>query len=99
MSTGTLIAEASLCGDLTGISELSGSLTSEIMSLEGSLSTTLRQESPEYAGPYNVIPSAADDITLPTADRHVSHDINVVKIPRYETSNLGGGYTFIIAED
>lgn len=99
MGTGTLIAEASLCGDLTGLSELNGSLTSEIMSLEGSLSTTLRQESPEYAGPYSVTPSASNDINLPTADRHVSHDISVVKIPRYETSNHGGGYTFIIAED
>lgn len=87
MATGTLIAEGILSGTLNGESEL-----------KGVLSTTIISESPEYTGSYNIIPSASENITLPTADRHVSHDISVGKIPRYEVGNLGGGYTFIIAE-
>ena len=87
MDTGAM-DRASLYGTLTGKS-----------SLEGSLSIGTKSESPEYEGPYTVTPSASDDINLLTADRHVSRNISVIKIPRYETSNHGGGYTFIIAED
>lgn len=77
-----------------------GKCPSRFSSLEGHLSIVPESsQAPEYTGPYTVIPSASNNINLPTADKHCSQDINVVKIPRYETSNLGGGYTFIIAED
>lgn len=99
MSTGTLIGEASLCGNLTGISELNGSLSSEIMSLEGSLSTTLVVDAPEYGGPYEITPKAYDDQHFSTTGKLMTADLKVLKVPTYTTTNPSGGYNFIIAEE
>lgn len=51
---------------------------------------------PAYRGEYDVIPLPRDDIVLPTANRSMSDDVTVRRIPYYETSNPSGGYTAII---
>lgn len=53
---------------------------------------------PEYAGAYEVIPSAKSDITLNTKDKVCVDNITVNKITKFETANPGGGYTLYIAE-
>ena len=50
---------------------------------------------PEYAGPYQVTPSASVQ-TLATRDHVMTDDFSVLEIPYFETSNLSGGYTAII---
>lgn len=50
-----------------------------------------------YDGPYEAVP-ALDAQTLPTANRLLTQDVTVEEIPRYRTSNLGGGYTVVIAQ-
>lgn len=49
-----------------------------------------------YNGDTVVIPTAHDDITLQTAQKLVSDDITVKKIPCYEVSNPEGGTTVYI---
>lgn len=51
---------------------------------------------PAYSGEYDVTPLPRDDIVLPTANRSMSDDVTVRRIPYYETSNPSGGYTAII---
>lgn len=49
-----------------------------------------------YSGEYDVTPLPRDDVVLPTANRRMSDDVTVRRIPYYETSNPSGGYTAII---
>lgn len=51
---------------------------------------------PAYRGEYDVTPLPRDDVVLPTANRSMSDDVTVLRIPYYETSNPSGGYTAII---
>ena len=51
---------------------------------------------PAYRGEYDVTPLPRDDVVLPTANRSMSDDVTVRRIPYYETSNPSGGYTAII---
>lgn len=52
-----------------------------------------------YDGSYDVTPQIYRDTVLPTADRHMSGDVTVQKIPQYEVSNDAGGTTLIIGEE
>lgn len=49
-----------------------------------------------YDGPYTVTPSTQQQ-TLATTYKTMMQDVTVEEIPYYETSNLSGGYTVIIA--
>lgn len=49
----------------------------------------------QYDGPYTVTPRVEAQ-TLPTTYKTMAHDVTVLEIPYYETSNLSGGYTAII---
>ena len=51
-----------------------------------------------YAGPYEVDPSAHEDITLATRNLAMRDDITVNKIYYAEVSNLSNGVTAYIAE-
>lgn len=51
-----------------------------------------------YTGDYEVIPSAHDEIVLPTAGYVMADDVTVHKIQTYETHNEYGS-TFYIAEE
>lgn len=55
-------------------------------------------ELPDYEGGYLVIPKLAAQ-TLPTTDRVMRDDLTVDGIPSYRTTNIGGGYTVVIAQD
>lgn len=51
-----------------------------------------------YEGVYDVTPQAKSAIILPTKDRLLSRDVNVKKIPYYETSNQTGVTVYIASE-
>lgn len=53
----------------------------------------------DYEGPYEVIPKAYDDQTLPTYGKTLDNDILVHKVPYYKTSNAAKGLTAYIAEE
>lgn len=53
----------------------------------------------EYEGPYIVTPLAFDNQILQTKDKTCTDDVTVLKVPKYETSNLSGGKTVYIAGD
>ena len=54
--------------------------------------------SEEYTGPYLVTPQAYENQILQTKDKTCTDDVTVLKVPKYETSNLAGGKTVYIAE-
>lgn len=56
-------------------------------------------ETGTYDGPYVVTPKAFDNQTLNTKNKVLSDDVQVLKVPKYETTNLSGGYTVYIAEE
>lgn len=49
-----------------------------------------------YTGTYEVVPDVHQAQVLDTANKLLSNNIKVHKIPQYETSNPSGGYTLII---
>lgn len=55
-------------------------------------------DSKPYEGEYEVTPQAKSAVILPTKDRLLSKDVNVKKIPYYETSNQTGVTVYIASE-
>lgn len=53
---------------------------------------------PDWGGPYSVTPRLAEQ-TLATTDHVMRDDLTVEGIPSYRTTNIGGGYTVVIAQD
>lgn len=51
-----------------------------------------------YTGSYEVIPKVETQ-TLPTAQRFLTEDVKVTKIPYYVTGNTSGGDTVYIAKE
>lgn len=50
-----------------------------------------------YEGSYEVTPSVEAQ-TLPTAEKYMKKDVNVLAIPYFDVSNTAGGSTVYIAE-
>lgn len=94
---GTVEPLATLEGSLTAIGTLSGEVVGSPVSLSGELSTN--PTIPKYIGEYEVTPKAYEDQILPTQDKLMTDNVTVFKVPRYDTSNLGGGLTVFIAEE
>ena len=55
-------------------------------------------DSKPYEGVYDVTPQAKSAVILPTKDRLLSRDVNVKKIPYYETSNQTGVTVYSASE-
>lgn len=51
---------------------------------------------PPYQGEYTVAPDFNQDITLPTAQKSLTENITVERVPVYEVENPAGGITFIL---
>lgn len=56
-------------------------------------------ELPVYDGEYAVTPKADDSTTLETAQKYMTQNVNVRKIPYYEVDNAAGGSTIYIGTD
>lgn len=65
--------------------------------LHGTLSCGSSPEIERYNGDYEVIPNAFNAQTLPTANKLLTQDVVVKKVPYYETSNIQKGITVYIA--
>lgn len=52
----------------------------------------------KYEGEYIVTPLAFTDQELETKDKVLTDNVVVLKVPKYETSNVSGGKTVYIAE-
>lgn len=52
-----------------------------------------------YTGEYEVTPKADDVQTLRTAQKYLSQDVHVHKIPYYEIDNAAGGITVYIGTE
>lgn len=78
--------------------ELHGVLAPAKATLHGVL--TIRTNRAEmYDGTYNVRSQTDEAYQLPTADRYLTDNITVEKIPYYETSNLADGLTVYIGKE
>ncbi len=55
-------------------------------------------DAPEYEGPYEVTPRLVEQ-TLATTNRLMRQDVGIEAIPSFRTTNEGGGYTVVIAQD
>lgn len=60
--------------------------------------TNIKINGDEYEGGYTVTPHAHDAQVLATKDKVCTENVTVLKVPKYETSNLAGGVTVYIAE-
>lgn len=52
-----------------------------------------------YDGNYEVIPKAEEGQTLQTAQKYMTQNVSVHKIPYYEIDNAAGGTTVYIGTD
>jgi hypothetical protein len=52
-----------------------------------------------YEGAYEVVPKADEAQTLQTAQKYMTRNVNVHKIPYYEIDNPAGGTTIYIGTD
>lgn len=56
-------------------------------------------DSKPYEGAYTVTPKIYEPVVLQTANRLLSQNVNVLKIPQYEVSNASGGLTLIMGDE
>lgn len=87
----------SLSGRVSSGCTLSGTLSCE-GGLSGKVSIPSNYERYErYDGNYEAVPNAFNTQTLPTANKLLTQDVIVKKVPYYETSNIQQGITVYIA--
>ena len=58
----------------------------------------VREDAPHYTGAYDVTPKVHAQ-TLPTAEKYLSKDVTIKKIPYFEVSNNSGGETVYIGNE
>ena len=94
---GTMSLQGMLTGRLSNRSaRLTGRLGSRSARITGVMTIPQVIEAETYDGAYEVTPKAFDETVLETEHKLMQHDVTVLEIPYYETSNLSGGYTAII---
>lgn len=86
-----------LVGVLTPKATIKGSLSVK-PSIVGSLSIPKVVMPSPYGGPYEATPKVGEQVILPTSGHYLSQNVTVDEVPFWETSNVGGGITFIIGE-
>lgn len=79
--------------------KLHGTLTATSATLHGTLSARSVIGAEIYDGEYTVHSEAHEVQTLPTANKQLTKNIIVEKIPYYETSNLSDGITIYIGSE
>lgn len=79
--------------------KLRGTLTATSATLHGTLSARSVIGAEIYDGEYTVHSEAHEVQTLPTANKQLTKNITVEKIPYYETSNLSDGITIYIGSE
>ena len=73
-----------LTGTLSGVTQLSGTLSLPYGAAD------------VYDGEYEITPALYNDQTLETANKRMSRNVEVYKIPIAQTTNLAGGYTVVV---
>lgn len=84
-------------GKLSPRSGIVGGLTGR-GSISGSVSPAGRDNREKYTGEYVVTPLTAEEQVLETAEKIMTDDVRVLKVPYFETSNLYDGITVYIGE-
>jgi len=79
--------------------KLIGVLTPAKAVLQGTLSAKRNTGGAKYTGSYTARSQADEAYQLPTANRYLTDNITVEKIPYYETSNLADGLTVYIGKE
>ena len=78
---------------------LHGTLTAARGELHGTLSARSVIDAELYEGAYTVHSASNEVQILPTANKQLTKNITVEKIPYYETSNLSDGITIYIGDE
>ena len=84
-------------GKLSPRSGIVGGLTGR-GSISGSVSPAGRDNREKYTGEYVVTPHTKNEQVLDTAEKVMTDDVHVLKVPYFETSNQSNGYTVYIGE-
>lgn len=79
--------------------KLHGTLTATSATLHGTLSARTVIGADIYDGAYTVHSEAHEVQILPTANKQLTKNITVEKIPYFETSNLSDGITAYIGSE
>jgi len=77
---------------------ISGSISGE-STLQGTLSVATGQDYDIYVGDYEITPMVDKDQTLNTANKLLTKDLVIAKVPYIETSNDSNGKTAYIGKD
>ena len=85
-----LTPHGKLVGKLSGGGTLSGSISTTVPAIGGSITVPQGVGMLPYDGVTEVIPRADAEVVLPTMRRFVNDDIVVREIPYYEISNEFG---------
>jgi hypothetical protein len=72
--------------------------TQEVNIKQDTIIVPVYKDAPPYEGDYVVTPKVSEQ-TLPTADKLLSEDVTVKKIPYFEVSNESGGNTVFIGNE
>lgn len=99
--TGTLSSNAThITGKITGAASLTGILTEINTQIAGALIIPVQrnEDIDTYDGEYIITPKPFDNQVLPTADFIMRHNVQVKKIPYYQTSNTDGYTVYIGGE-
>lgn len=91
--SGRIQADGVLTGTLSAVSALSGSI-----SVAQTTPDIIVSEYPDYSGEYTVIPDPSQDQVLNTKNKTLRNDLEIKKIPYFETGNPQGGKTIIIGD-
>ncbi len=78
---------------------LLGKLTPAKATLQGTLSAKRITGGTKYTGDYTARSQVDEAYQLPTANRYLTDNITVEKIPYYETSNVADGLTVYIGKE
>lgn len=79
--------------------KLHGTLTATSATLHGTLSARTIICAELYEGAYTVHSAVHEAQELPTANKQLTKNITVEKIPYYETSNMSDGITIYIGDE
>lgn len=94
---GTLSVMASMTGSLSATTTMAGTL-SAIPTMTAILYVPEYIGGTPYGGEYEVTPAANQNQTLETANKILTGDITVFKVPYYQTSNEYGDTVYIASE-
>jgi hypothetical protein len=95
--TASIMEHVQISGSLSPRSQISGSVKDR-RNLKATINVPVFEHHDSYEGDYVVVPKADSGTVLETQGKLMTDDVEVIKIPYFETSNLSGKTVYIASE-